>query len=439
MSEHAGFNFEGRHLELSYGKGFLAADLPETGVEIRVLLPPRPPLAAETRIVAQSALDNPLDKPPLRKLVKPGEKIVVLISDITRPCPTSQLLPLVMEELRLAGAKDQDIQIVSGLGIHRKQTDAERERLVGREIFQRFGCLDHDPDEVSYIGNTSRGTPVEIFTPVVKADRRICIGAIEYHYFAGFSGGYKGLVPSVASQRTVESNHGWMVKPGAESGCLEGNPVRADIDEAGSLVGLDFILNVILDDEQRVVAAVAGDPLTAHRAGCAKLTGFGRPHLPWYADVVIASAGGFPKDINLYQAQKALDNARLAVREGGTIILTAECPEGLGESKFQDWMLSGQSADQLIERIHSKFVLGGHKAAAIALVRKRADISLVSAFSARQASVMGFQPFVSIQQALDTALGRFPRPVRIAIMPLGGSVLPQVRLMTAAISQDLDV
>jgi nickel-dependent lactate racemase len=423
--EHAKFKVDSHSAELPYGQTTISADFSDA--EVRVLLPPRPPTASDPQAVACAALENPCGTSRLRELTRSGDKIVIAIPDVTRPCPTAQLLRLVLQELKEAGVSDESILIVSGLGSHRPQSETERAKLVGQEIFGRVRCVDSDRTRVTFVGQTSRGTPVDVFTPVIEADKRICIGVIEYHYFAGFSGGYKALVPAMCPESTIEANHGWMVQPGAESGRLEGNPVRADIDEAGKLVGADFILNVILDDEQRVIAAVAGDPIAAHRQGCSLLTGFGRPALPWFADVVLVSAGGFPKDLNLYQAQKALDNARLAVREGGTIILVAECPEGLGHGTFGEWMMSGQTPDQLIDRIRAKFVLGGHKAAAIALARKRARISLVSRFSDDQARTMGFEPYASVRDALAAAALLYGNRMRMAVMPLGGSVLPQVQ------------
>jgi len=281
-----------------------------------------------------------------------------------------------------------------------------------------------------------------VFTPVVRADRRIGVGTIEYHYFAGYSGGYKAVVPGVCSLRTIEANHSLMVQAGAESGQIDGNPVREDIDEAGARVGVDFVLNVILDpagrprkavgthgassEEHHALSAVAGHPIEAHREGCAQLNAFGCAPLPWLADVVLVSAGGFPKDINLYQAQKALDHARLAVRPGGTIILVAECPEGLGHGVFAEWMLSGQTPDQLIRRIRERFVLGGHKAAAVALAQKRASIALVSSLPADRCRAMGLVPYASPVEALADALARTPAPARVALMPQGGSALPVV-------------
>lgn len=422
-------------IDLPYGHTALSLDLPD--VESCRLLPQRPPVTAATPDsacappsgVTSAALENPIGTPRLADVVRPGERIAIVISDVTRPCPTADLLPPLLSELAHARVGDEDILIVSALGSHRAQSDEERTRLVGPDIFRRIRCIDSDIEDVTPVGRTRRSTPIEVFTPVVRADRRIGVGNIEYHYLAGYSGGYKAVVPGVCSLRTIEANHSLMVQAGAESGQIDGNPVREDIDEAGALIGVDFVLNVILDpaewgassEEHHAISAVAGHPIEAHREGCAQLNAFGRAPLPWLADVVLVSAGGFPKDVNLYQAQKALDHARLAVRPGGTIILVAECPEGLGHRVFAEWMLSGQTPDQLIGRIRERFVLGGHKAAAVALAQKRASIALVSSLPAGQCRAMGFLPYASPAEALADALAH------VVIMPWGGSVLPVVK------------
>ena len=252
----------------------------------------------------------------------------------------------------------------------------------------------------------------------------MCLGNIEYHYFAGYSGGVKAIIPGVCNAETIRQNHRWMTEPGAITANLDNNPVRADIEEAGEMVGVQFILNVILDEDEKVVNAVAGHPLKAHRAGCQYLDKSGLRTVDQPADIVIVSAGGFPKDINLYQAQKALDNARHIVRPGGFILLVAECSEGMGNRTFDQWMRDPGGADAIISRIRCEFVLGGHKAAAIAMAMKHAEIGLVSAMSASDLRTMGFVSFDNLESAVRYGLGKFGS--RIAVMPEGGSVVPRV-------------
>jgi len=219
-----------------------------------------------------------------------------------------------------------------------------------------------------------------------------------------------------------------MVRAEAAAGRLEGNPVRADIEEGAALVGVDFILNVVVDGPQhRIIAAVAGDVTAAHRQGCEIVAERGIVPIDGRADIVLVSAGGHPKDVNLYQAQKALDNAAHAVRDGGVLILVAECPEGLGNRTFEAWMAEMHTPDDLLVRIQREFVLGGHKAAAIAAVLKRASVYLVSALQDEVVRQCGMVPWGDLSEALDAAWATLGPEASILALPQGGSVLPLPR------------
>jgi nickel-dependent lactate racemase len=335
------------------------------------------------------------------------------------------MLPSVLDELNRGGVRDEAILVVFALGTHRQHTEAEKIALAGEQVYRRVRCIDSDPNDCVLLGRTSRQTPVWVFRPVAQADVRVCLGNIEYHYFAGYSGGVKAVMPGVANAETIQQNHRRMTEAGALAAHLDDNPVRCDIEEAGAIVGVRFILNVILDENKTIVSVVAGHPLLAHRAGCLQLDAFGRPAIDQPADVVIVSAGGYPKDLNLYQAQKALDNARHIVRPGGLIVLVAECGEGLGNRTFEKWMHEPGGPDAIIAHIRREFVLGGHKAAAVAMTMQHAEVGLMSAMPADDVRAMGFKPFNSLAQAVQYALDKFPAP-RIAVMPEGGSVVPQI-------------
>ncbi|MCD6397237.1 MAG: nickel-dependent lactate racemase [Spirochaetaceae bacterium] len=379
---------------------------------------------SETELI-ENALNSPIGTPPIVSTFKKGERVVIVTSDVTRPLPSYKVLPGILRELNKAGIDDDDITIVFGLGIHRGQTAEEKERLVGSDIFKRINCIDSDPDDVVSLGVTSRGTPVDIFKPAVESDKLICLGNIEYHYFAGYSGGYKAVMPGISTFSAIQKNHSHMVEEGALAGNLDTNPVRSDIEEVADFIKIDFLFNVVLDEHKNIVGAFAGDPVKAHREGC-KFLGrlYGCP-IGTRADIVIVSAGGVPKDINLYQAQKALDNAKYAVKKGGIIILVAQCKEGLGGESFEKWMLEFERSELMIEEIQRNFILGGHKAAAIALILKNAEIYLVSDMDPSFVENIFMKPFKEPQQALDEALGKKGDNSIIHIMPFGGSILPQ--------------
>lgn len=393
---------------------------------VMLLEPKHSPTQIDVEAVVREALNHPIGTPRLCEMARPGQRTVIIVSDVTRPCPTRTLLPFVLEELTCAGVSHEDITIVFGLGSHRKHTEQEKESLVGADVYREFQCVDSDVSQVDYLGTTKRGTPVEIFRLVAQADMKIVIGNFEFHYFVGYSGGVKGAIPGVASIKTIEANHSLMVEPNAVAGRYDDNPVRQDIEEAGVMLGIDFVLNVMLDADFNIVAAVSGDPVKSHVVGRRILNDLNLVSLQKPADVVVVSAGGYPKDIDLYQAQKALDNARLAVREGGVIVLVAECRDGMGHGLFAKWMTEGLTPDQLIQRIKDKFVLGGHKAAAIALTMKKADIYLVSSFTEDQVRSMGFHPYPSAEDAVAAALQRFGDDATIVVMPHGGATVPQI-------------
>lgn len=370
------------------------------------------------------ALKNPISSERLSKIVKKGEKIVIITSDITRPMPSYKVLPQLLEEIYLSGATPEDITIVFALGSHRPHTQDEMKKLVGEEIFAKIKCVDSNPDDCINMHKTSRGTPVDITRIVAEADRRICLGNIEYHYFAGYSGGAKAIMPGVSTRKSIQNNHKMMILQECHAGNIDTNPLRLDIEEAGQICTIDFILNVVLDEDKNIAHAVAGDAVFAHREGCKKLDKIYKKEIKQKADIVIVSQGGAPKDLNLYQTQKALDNAKHAVLDGGIIILVGSCKEGLGEEVFEEWITQAEKSSDLITKIKDDFKLGGHKAAAIAMILEKAEIYLVSDMESDFVHSIFMQPFANIQQAYDFAIEKLGENSSVIIMPYGGSTLP---------------
>jgi nickel-dependent lactate racemase len=215
-----------------------------------------------------------------------------------------------------------------------------------------------------------------------------------------------------------------MVKPAAKAGNMVGNPVREDMEETAKFITIDFLFNVVLDEHKKIVGAFAGHPVAAHRKGCDYLDTLYSCSIEERADIVVVSPGGFPKDINLYQAQKALDNSKHAVKKGGIIILTAACTEGLGGESFEKWMIDFERPEDMVDEIQRNFILGGHKAAAIALVLENADIYLVSDMKPDFVRTIFMEPYTDAEAALDKALSLKGPNALVHVMPYGGSVLP---------------
>ena len=414
--------------ELRFGVGMQKLSVPDENL-ICVLLPNAIPPGLIGEEEAARAMANPIGSPRLREIVRPGETVAIVTSDITRPMPSYTILPLLLDELMHAGIRMQDITVVFGLGSHRKQTAVEQKKLVGEQIYAQIKCIDGDDSDCVHFGYTSRGTPVDIFRTVAEADRRICLGNIEYHYFAGYSGGAKAIMPGVSTRDAIQANHSKMVEEAAVAGRLEGNPVREDIEEAARMVGVDFIVNVVLNEHKEIVHAVVGDVVKAHREGCRYLDRlYGKP-ITECADIVVVSQGGAPKDLNLYQTQKALDNAKHAVKKGGVIILVGSCKEGLGEHVFEEWMTKSPNPHSMIERVQRDFQLGGHKAAAIAMALEDADVYLVSEMDADFVSRIFLTSFSDAQSAFEAAMRKFDGKASVIVMPYGGSTLPILNIL----------
>ena len=412
-------------IELGFGDTTQILNVPDENLS-EVLVPNDVEHTMSAAEAVKNALEHPIGSARLRDIVKPGEKIAIITSDITRPMPTYAVMPFLLDELSGAHVSDKDITLVFALGSHRKHSDAEKIKLAGEETFRRVACVDGDTAECVHLGVTSRGTPVDIVRCVAEADRRICLGNIEYHYFAGYSGGAKAIMPGVSTRDAIQSNHRMMIEKEACAGNLDTNPLRQDIEEAARMCGIDFILNVVLDEHKKIIYAVAGDSVKAHRQGCRFLDTLYGKRIKQKADIVVVSQGGAPKDLNLYQTQKALDNAKHAVKDGGIIVLVGSCKEGLGEKVFEEWMTGAEKSADLITRIKKEFKLGGHKAAAIALVLEYADIYLVSDMEDAFVKKLFFTPFKTVQDAFNAALEKKGKNASVLVMPYGGSTLPKL-------------
>lgn len=410
-------------LEFGFGKGVQRVSLPKENL-LGVLMANDVEYGLTGEAEVLRTLDAPIGAPKLEQVVRPGEKIAIITSDITRPCPTWVMLPPLLQRLFAAGVRKEDVTLVFALGSHRHHTPEEMRHLAGDYAFETIACVDSDPADCIHMGVTRRGTPVDITRVVAQADRRICLGNIEYHYFAGFSGGAKAIMPGVSTRAAIQANHAMMVRPEAHAGKLLGNPIREDIEEAAAICGVDYILNVVLDEKKNIIRAVAGDVTLAHREGCAFLDRLYGKQIQQRADIVLVSQGGAPKDLNLYQTQKALDNAKHAVRPGGIIILIGSCREGLGEEVFARWIREARCPRDLTERVKANFQLGGHKAAAIAMVLEDAQVFLVSEMPDDLVRSCFLTPFATAQEALDEAFRQLGAEATVLAMPYGGSTLP---------------
>ncbi len=406
---------------LPYGSTFKKISLPP-GCKARLFTPNLvEPVENPSREIKR-ALDETIGSVRLSELAGAKKNAVIIVSDHTRLAPTQIFLPYLVEEIVKGGISTDDIAVVVATGAHRPAAGAEVREIVGAEIYNTLECLNssQEPQDCVEVGRTSRGTPVQVFHRVAKADMKVATGNIEPHWMASFSGGAKALVPGTASRVTIEKNHALSVV-GHISRDPGQNTVRADLEEAAALAGLEFVFNVVVDHHGRLLKAFAGHPVQAHRAGCllAGRVYYADPGPP--ADIVVASAGGVPKDQNLYQAVKALQNAAAVVKPGGTVALAARCREGYGNHVFRGWVEAGRSEAETLERFSRGFVLGGHKAAAAARVTQKCRVHLVSGLPGQVAEMLHCRPYRSLQEAVEGALGRVKTDnPDVVIMPYAG-------------------
>lgn len=414
-----------RSISISLPSGSLT--LPEENLS-GVFLPESLPVCEDVRAEAERALSEPLGTADLREMVRAGDRVVILVDDHTRSTPAAELLPAVLARLADGGVRDADITILVTHGTHRLSTDEELRRKIGPAVCERFRVVQHScTDEASqvYVGLTSRGTPVWVNRLVVEADRRIGIGHIGPSPYAGYSGGGKLIVPGVASLDTINANHSLVALGVGRPGRVD-VPCRLDIDEAAALVGLDLVLDVVLDGRERVVRAFAGAPERVYEQGVALARRIYEVPCPEQVDIAVAS--GFPYELDLYQAERAVEYAEVAVRPGGSIVLVAACPDGVGGEEFYQLLSDpGKPPDAFLRDIVRRngrvtFSVLGYL---VARIRAEKNLYLVSEGIPRdQASAMGFRPLDGLQAGLEALLEEYGPRARVAVFPAGAVTIP---------------
>jgi len=414
-------------IKLPYGKNYISGQIP---------------FPYDTVSISEEAVQHASSDEIVRALKNPigaslsdlkgAKSVVIVTSDLTRPVPNKLILPPLIAELEAVGIKKEQLTLLIGTGLHRVSPQEEFAELVGEELAKEIKIISHDAwdeENLVYLGESSRNTPIIINRHYIEADAKVVLGVIDPHQFAGLSGGAKGVVIGLGGEKLVQANHAMLSHPKATLGNLEGNPVREDIDEIGGKVGIDFIVNVILNSKKEVVKAVAGHYIEAHRVGVEVARKTLQVELNQPADLVIAASGGFPKDVNLYQAQKALLHAAIAVKDGGTIILASECLEGVGEKRFTETMKLSKTPQEIIDNFaKQEFRVGAHKAYLWGTSLKKARVILVSdGIDLPTAKIMQVEKSETLQEAIDTVLDTLPENPKIYVMPKAPSTIPLLK------------
>lgn len=411
-------------IDLPYGHDTITIQVPSdklVGTFLPQDLAPVPDPAEALR----EALADPVSSPRLRDLAGNARSVAIAVEDATRPVPNALLLEAVISELEAGGISPQHIKVIVATGLHRPMNDEELAGALGRW----FGVVQHEnhdagsPERLAPLGTTSLGTAISVNRSFMDADLRITTGDVEYHQFCGYGGGVKCVYPGLADAAAIRTNHSRMDLPGTGPGRIDGNPVREEINEVGRMARVDFNLSVAMDAEHRIVAVRAGDPDASFRQACRFVDDMYAVDVPRRADLVIASPGGHPKDIELYQTQKAIEEATQVVEPGGNVLITARCDEGSGSPRFEEWMEAAYSPDDIIHRIQDDFVMGGHKAYQIAREVQRANVFLYSQIPPGRVRAWMMTPVGSLDD-----IGRLIDASRSII------VLPQATLVRAVIS-----
>lgn len=349
-------DFQMKTVRLAYGKEGLDVEVP---IDAVVIEPEFVPGHVDEEAALVAALREPIGSPALARLVKRGDRVVIVHTDITRATPNARILPPLLAALEEAGVRREDITLLNALGTHRPQTDAELREMLGTDVVARYRCLQHDGNDdanLVHVGRTRFGHDVRVNRQFVEADVKILTGFIEPHFFAGFSGGPKGVLPSIAGAESVLSNHGAKMIGDANAtwGITRGNPIWEEMLEAAQMVGPCFLYNVAMNRDKQITGVFAGELVAAHEAGCAfvkkcAMVGVAEPF-----DVVITSNSGHPLDLNLYQAIKGVSAASQVVREGGSIIVAAQCWDGIPDhGHFGRLLRESKSPDDALRKIES--------------------------------------------------------------------------------------
>lgn len=415
-----------------YGHGYKEFSLPEEQVlgELKTIPAAKLP---DLRSAVLDALYHPIASAPINELVKPGMKIAFICNDSTRVANTHDFMPILVAELNKLGVKDEDMRIVFALGTHRCMSHEEMVEQVGEEIASRLPMYNSDarvPEDFQYFGETSHGTPVWLNKKICDVDLVILTGTVVYHFFSGFGGGRKAVLPGVAAMETVRKNHSLMMSPNSGLGKLAGNPVYDDQMEGVGLFAQEhkmFLFHSILDAQHNFLKVFAGDWREAHLEACKFVEQVYGVPIDEPADVVIASCGGYPKDINIYQLQKTMDNAWCAVKDGGVVIIIGECEEGSGSAALEQALEEHPSPDAIKEALAQNFVIGAHKAFAITRLMKKAKFILVSALDKELARKLLFESADSVTEALKLAEQYVGSEPKILLMPEGSLTVPVLK------------
>jgi len=410
-------------IALPYGKSHLPLFLNDNDSVI-VAHPKESPAIENINKFITSVIKNPLGIGPLSTVVSKGQKIVIVVDDYTRPAPTKQLLPPLLNELIECGINKTDITIIIATGTHTPPDYEKMIQILGKEIVNDYAVISNDVKNGAYLslGTSSYGNKISVLKEYVQADIKILVGDIEYHYYAGYGGTRKSVLPGVSSAESIQTNHAMMFHSNAVMGIYDINPISKEMIEAMDMAGCDFALSAVLNSHHDIVGLWAGDPKLVMEKGIALVDKMFKMNLCQQPDIVISAADGSPHDINLYQALKALYTASQIVREKGVVILIAECPEGIGNALYATWLENHTTAAEIQVLLEKNFKLGAHKAFYHRQAIEKNTVILVSELQdGFVKDKLGFIPAKTPEDALRKAYNITGPNASILISPRGST------------------
>jgi len=417
--------------QIPYGKDLLEIELPDKNVTVCSASDIRAEKPGRT--IIREALDAPIGSPSLKELAKDKKSACIVVNDVTRPTPSRIILEGILEDLAEVGIADQEIKILIANGNHRPTKLDEQINMFGEEIVRRYKVINHvarNDEDLVYLGDTPLGVPIHVNRALVESELKVLTGTIRPHQSAGFSGGRKSVLPGVAGLNSIRKHHSFPIFPiTPQLGVIKGNTFHEQSLLGAKFVGIDFIVNVIENSHKEILSAVAGDLEAAHAEGIKRCLDIWTYLLPERVDIIITSPGGYPKDINLHQSQKAVAPCELALKKGGVIILVAQCPDGAGQ--VPDWFEGATTPQDVID----KFIRDGWSPAAHAkpflLARPLSNhhvIAVCDGIDDELLKKMFIVPAKDIEDAYQKACDycQLEEP-KILVLPVAGDVIPLVQ------------